>query len=262
MQTILCAIDDSDFAPRILRHAVGVAAALQRRLVVIHVGDVDAADFESRVLGLLPYGTPYLPELAVRVASGPIADAILSVADEEDVELIVAGTRARTAVARFFLGSVSSALLQRSGRPVLLVAPGDVDVVTLSPDRARLHLGPVLAAVDLDETNATQLAWASRLASLAHQPLELMTVARDGVSDHDAAAALRARAQGLGPQAPDSFMVRRGSVPEEIAHCARTENAGLIVMGLRDAQRGNPGKVASAVVEDHPALVLAVPASR
>lgn len=80
-----------------------------------------------------------------------------------------------------------------------------------------------------------------------------------GLSNHDAAAVLRKRAEGLAPAAPHAFIVRRGNVPEEIAHCALAEQAGLVVMGLRRTNRGAPGTIASEVLRRQDALVLAVP---
>ena len=259
VRTVLCAIDTSELAPRVLRHAVGLASAMQSRLVVLHVGDLAALDLERQLLDAIPYGAPYLGDPAVRVERGPAVDVILDVADELDAGLIITGTRARAPVTRFLLGSTSAELLQRTARPVLLVSPGDLDVLTLSHDRMVLHVGSVLAAVDLEESNAAQLAWASHFAAIAKQPLQLMTVARDAVSNHDAAEALKARAHGLEPVAPRACIVRRGQVAEEIARCAIAEDAGLIVMGLGAEHRGSPGKVAAAVLEKHEALVLAVP---
>lgn len=232
---------------------------MQSRLVVLHVGDLAAEELEQRLTDAAPYGAPYLGDATVRVENGPAADVILAVADEIDAGLVIAGTRARAAVARFLLGSTSAELLQRTARPVLLVSPGELDVLTLSNDRVVLHFGSVLAAVDLEESNTAQLAWASRFAALAKQPLQLMTVAREPLSNHDAAEALRERAHGLEPVAPRACIVRRGQVAEEIARCAIAEDAGLIVMGLRAARRGSPGKVASDVLQQHEALLLAVP---
>jgi nucleotide-binding universal stress UspA family protein len=54
---------------------------------------------------------------------------ILDVAGDTDAELIVIGTRGRTAVQSALLGSVSGAVVHHSGRPVLVVpvpAGGDV----------------------------------------------------------------------------------------------------------------------------------------
>lgn len=259
VRLVLCAVDSSELGARVLRHAVGLAAAMQSRLLLLHVGDMPASRLDTLLDDATPYGAGYL-DATVRVEPGPVVEAILRVARETNAGLIVAGTRARRGIARLLLGSTSAELLQKSDRPVLLVPPSEIDVLTLSHDRVTLHFGAVLAAVDLAESNGTQLAWASHFAALAKQRLELLTIAADDrVSDHDAAAALKARGHGLAPVAPTAFIVRRGEVAEEIARCALAERAGLVVMGLRQQGRGSPGTIASRVMESHDALVLAVP---
>ena len=50
---------------------------------------------------------------------------ILEVADETDADLIVLGTRGRTAVQSGLLGSVSGAVVHHSERPVLVVPAAD-----------------------------------------------------------------------------------------------------------------------------------------
>lgn len=52
---------------------------------------------------------------------GTIAAAVLSVADDIDADVIVLGTRGLSGVKSFVLGSVSHAVVQHSGRPVLIV---------------------------------------------------------------------------------------------------------------------------------------------
>lgn len=260
VRLVLCAVDGSDVTPRVLRHAVGLSAAMQAPLLVLHVGDAPPESLEHQVTEATPYGAVYEGDATVRVEPGAAVDTILRVAAETDAGLIIAGTRARRVLARLLLGSTSAALLQRADRPLLLVPPGDIDIVSLSLDRVVLHFGTVLAAIDLREQNAAQLGWASHLAGLARQPLEFVTVLpADGLSDHEAASALKARGSGLSPVTPHACIVRRGGVPAEIAHCARAEGAGLVVMGLRTQGRGAPGQIASEVLEHHDALVLAVP---
>lgn len=232
---------------------------MQSRLVLLHVGDLPVDALDRMLADATPYGASYI-DAAVRVEPGPVVETLLRVAGESDAGLIVIGTRARRGIARLLLGSTSAALLQQSDRPVLLVPPSEIDVLTLSHDRVMLHLGSVLAAVDLAESNDAQLAWASHFAALAKQRLELLTIAADeAVSNHDVAAALKARGQELTPVAPTAFIVRRGDVAEEIARCAKAEQSGLVVMGLRQRGRGSPGTIASRVMETHDALVLAVP---
>ena len=259
VRLVLCAVDSSELGARVLRHAAGLAAAMQSRLLLLHAGDTPVAQLDALLQDATPYGAGYI-DASVRVEPGPVVETILRVARETNAGLIVAGTRSRRGIARLLLGSTSAELLRESNRPVLLVPPSEIDVLTLSHDRVTLHFGAVLAAVDLAESNDAQLAWASHFAALAKQRLELLTVAADeGLSDHDAAAALKARGRGLAPVAPTAFIVRRGEVAEEIARCAVAERSGLVVMGLRRQGRGNPGTIASRVMETHDALVLAVP---
>jgi nucleotide-binding universal stress UspA family protein len=56
-----------------------------------------------------------------------IWQTILSIADEVDATLIVAGTHGSTAVQSGLLGSVSNALVHHAHRPVLLVPTPDTD---------------------------------------------------------------------------------------------------------------------------------------
>lgn len=58
------------------------------------------------------------------IRTGAPADAILEVALMFNIDLIVMSTHARSGIARWFLGSVSDAVLRRSQLPVLLVPKG------------------------------------------------------------------------------------------------------------------------------------------
>lgn len=55
------------------------------------------------------------------VVDGPAVTAILRTAEERDVDLIVVGAQGRSAVERVLVGSVSTAILHESSRPVLVV---------------------------------------------------------------------------------------------------------------------------------------------
>ena len=161
---------------------------------------------------------------------------------------------------KLLMGSTTDAILQSTRTTTLLVPPNKFDIISVIGD-AVLTCGPVLAAVDLAEDCRHQLEAASRLAGIARQPLLIMTVADGPRSDHDASQALRDRAHDLSPVKPTSLIVRRGGVAEEISRCAVKEDAGLVVMGVRQSARGRPGGIASAVLDTGRAFVLAVPAS-
>ena len=59
---------------------------------------------------------------------------------------------------------------------------------------------------------------------------------------------------------PRGLIVRHGDVAEEISRCAISEEAGLVVMGLRDPALGRPGLTIAKVLPSHRVFVLAVPA--
>ena len=156
------------------------------------------------------------------------------------------------------MGSTTDAILRSTRTSTLLVPPNKFDIISVISDAA-LTCGPVLAAVDLAEDCRHQLEIASHLAGIARQPLLIMTVATSSTTDHDASQALRDRAHNLSPVKPTALIVRRGGVAEEISRCAVAEDAGLVVMGVRESARGRPGVIASAVLDTGRAFVLAVP---
>jgi nucleotide-binding universal stress UspA family protein len=57
------------------------------------------------------------------VTCGHPADMICRVAEEKDAELVVVGSRGRSSLARFFLGSVSQRVAKHAPAPVLIVKP-------------------------------------------------------------------------------------------------------------------------------------------
>ncbi len=266
--SILCAVDSSPLAPRILRHALGMAGVCGAKLSVLTVakGDLRQAEttLAAQVRELLPAGATYAGEPSVRaiqVTLGQPVDAILDEARSTGADMIVAGTHSKSGLSRWLLGSTSAALLEQAPCPVMLVPPGQTEIVTLGPHAAHLTPGAVLAAVDLSEANQPQLSLARELSALASQPLVLLTVVGASGTDSDEEQRLRSYARQLGIGETVRTLVRRGHVAEEIDHAAVAEHAGLIVMGLRAVESGTPGAIATAVLKAKDAIVLAVPAN-
>lgn len=264
--SVLCAIDRSHLSHRILRHAAGLAGICGARLTILGVSDGDTKEFEAGLRTLcqsaLPNDTAYIAEpphiRIVRVTQGHPGDAIVELA-KGDYDVIVAGTHARSGLARWFLGSTSAKLLERAPCATLLIPPGEVEVFSLDRARASLKVGAILAAVDLADHNPLQLELAAQLAALTEHPLAIMTVAPPETSDEDATRQLQEWAAPVAANVSHRFVVRRGTVAEEISRAAVAESAGLVVMGLRGPGRGVPGETVAAVLRSKEALVLAVP---
>ncbi|HEX6162504.1 MAG TPA: universal stress protein [Vicinamibacterales bacterium] len=260
MSGVIAAIDLGPSSGRVLRHAAGFARLMAAPLKVVHVtSDVSPAVHQA----VADYCTRHAPyeidfdDVDIVLRGGHVSDSVRREAARASADLLVVGSRGHGRVARLLLGSSSEALLKSAPAPVLLVPPIDIDIVDIT-DRVALNSGPILAAVDLAEACDRQLHCAARLAQMARQPLTLMTVAPRKLSDHDAGVALRERASSLSIKA-HAFIVRRGDVAQEISRCAAAEGAGLVVMGVRQRGRGQPGAIASAVLETRRAFVLAVP---
>ena len=113
-----------------LRHAAALASVSGARLTVLTVTDGDRRQSEARLESLvstvLPAAAPDVGEPRLRVArltQGGVADAILEFA-REGIDLIVAGTHARSGLSRWLLGSTSAAILEQTWCPTLLIPPG------------------------------------------------------------------------------------------------------------------------------------------
>ena len=129
-ERILVALDGSARAEGALARAAALASGLGSELLLLSVlerASDDAADSPTR---------RYLEEqraqlerdgIAARVRTvvdGHAGDAIVRVADEEQVALICLGTHGLGGLRRLVLGSVADHVVQRAAAPVLLVRPG------------------------------------------------------------------------------------------------------------------------------------------
>jgi len=150
-RSIVCGVDDSPDARAVVGVAARLAAQLERKLVLIHVtpfghapdpaigGAMGAGSVAPRTMlsessrERSARGERLLAQLAAetgisdvqrRVVSGVPAERLADVADEEDAELIVVGSRGRGVLKSAFLGSVSNSLIGVARCPVVIVAPG------------------------------------------------------------------------------------------------------------------------------------------
>ncbi|MGI8606369.1 MAG: universal stress protein [Gaiellaceae bacterium] len=127
LQTILVAYDDP--TSETLGRAADLAVALGARLIVTNVAaPVDSAEAESakgyaseRLEQARSFIGPRALEAEFVPSVGPPADAIVRLAEERDVDLIVVGTRRKKFLERLVEGSVNQDVLRRAPCDVLVV---------------------------------------------------------------------------------------------------------------------------------------------
>ncbi len=147
-RSIVCGVDGSPDAQAALAIAREFAERLGSRLILAHVAEPAYVPYA----GAYPFGGTTGPmataketeseeeasarlleraaidaglaDAETRVAIGHPAERLAELADQEDAELIVVGSRGRGALKSAFLGSVSYSLVGIAGCPVLIVPPG------------------------------------------------------------------------------------------------------------------------------------------
>jgi nucleotide-binding universal stress UspA family protein len=153
-ETVLCAVDDSEAAGRVLATGRWLAEALPARLVIVHAVDGSGADELPAALRTRLGDEP----ADVRLVHGSAATAILETAAQEGAELVVVGSRGRGPIHSAMLGSVSRKLAAEAPCPVVIVPAGERPAETDGADAS------VVCGVDGSDRALVAAAFAGRLA--------------------------------------------------------------------------------------------------
>jgi len=140
---VLVPTDGSEYAAAAVDHALAIAGRVDARVHAVSVVDVarlgaspdfaPVADLREQLRDGAERATDAIAERAnsagrdavTDVREGSPAEAILAYADEHDVDLIVMGTRGRTGLDRYLLGSTTGRTIRRADVPVVAVTAGD-----------------------------------------------------------------------------------------------------------------------------------------
>lgn len=132
-RTILCGVDGSEESLRAVKLAASIAERLSARLLGLYVipahlvyqlgiyraeGEAElTADAEALLTGIRDQtGFPIEP----LILQGDPADTLIEVAAERSCDLLVAGHRGRSGVARWFLGNVATKIVFHAASTVLV----------------------------------------------------------------------------------------------------------------------------------------------
>jgi nucleotide-binding universal stress UspA family protein len=142
---VLVPLDGSTRAEAILSHVEELGRRYQAEVIFLQVIDLatplldrgeDQTDAQRRETEQeRRQAEDYLNELAEKfrnlgvqarskVASGPVVDSIIKVANQEDADLIAMTSHGRSGLSQVFYGSVANGVLHRIDRPLLLVRSG------------------------------------------------------------------------------------------------------------------------------------------
>jgi nucleotide-binding universal stress UspA family protein len=128
IRKLLVAVDGSANSDKALKYAVQLCQPFKPEITLLHVEE--ASLFELEPKGMKKVGEQILADAAAKVRDvtfnlrleiGDPAKVILSVAMQENYNLIVLGSRGLSSVKRFLLGSVSADVSMHAQRSVLIV---------------------------------------------------------------------------------------------------------------------------------------------
>jgi nucleotide-binding universal stress UspA family protein len=252
LDNVLVATDFSSASKMAVLYATSIARRHVSKLFVTHVVSSEKtlmdgwragqAEMTDQLLAHRLDGIQY--ELLVR--SGDIWTVLSRLIIERGIDLVVVGTRGRTGVRKFILGSVAQSIFRQAPCPVLTVGPS---IANQDPE-----MGPerILTATGFASHSLLAVRYALRFAQDLHSSLALLHVvtdptqvsgdAKDRIRD-ERLARLRALISSNArlPSAP-VFFVEFGSASEKILQTAAIWKANLIVLGLRHVEEVSRGE--------------------
>jgi len=259
VKNILYATDFSAPAEAALPYARGLAIRYGARVHGVHVhlpGFESIAErermsdfgravqeqikIEAEQLNAMLSGIPH----NIFICAGTFWPTLLGLIHQQNIDLIVIGTRGRTGAGRVLLGSVAEEIFRRAPCPVLTVGPHISPHLSVSKDTSRrLELKQVLFATDFTSESLKALPYAASLAEENQARLTVLHVIKDAENDeiiHKGECGedlLRKLRELLPPevnlQGNLNFKVEQGDAAETILQVAKALDADLIVLGVR-----------------------------
>ena len=144
LQKIVCALDLSEHSRQVAEYATMLAKMSGASIVAVyaaptltqytgfHVPPNTIDSFVGEIVSgaekaMADFVAEHFPDVQVKAEGvvGYAAEEILSLAENEDADLIVMGTHGRKGIDRILFGSVAEKVVKNSSRPVLTIRPAD-----------------------------------------------------------------------------------------------------------------------------------------
>ncbi|MDX1933596.1 MAG: universal stress protein [Capsulimonadales bacterium] len=261
---VLLATDGSERALTAARFLSGFP---HRREVYVHILTVADSERPSEASAALTAAKAALGEFAGHIttavgrgdsASG-IVGTILDTADYTDADLIALGASGKSALARFFLGSIAEAVSRYAEQSILLTRPpvGPLRSVVLGADGSE-EAGNALRFLISELWHPSAVLHLVRAIPSGGRPPEELSRETDAAKTCLAEMAETARAGGLTVGVCETPL---GNPAMEILRVAEEQGAGLIVVGsqgLTGVDAFRLGSVAERLLRHAPMSVLVV----
>jgi nucleotide-binding universal stress UspA family protein len=183
------------------------------------------------------------PEVLIR--EGDLRLNLLAAIEENNVDLMVVGTRGRSGIKKFVLGSVAEEILREMTCPVLTVGPNALQTGKPSGEIAR-----ILFATDFSPESNAAAPYAVSLAEECQAHLTMLHVIGEPKSGEfvQPAELVNSSVRLLRNLVPGEaelwcvpeYVVEHGAAAEKILEVAARQKAELIVLGVRQPS-GFPG---------------------
>ena len=169
------------------------------------------------------------------MSSGILGDALLDEINQNNIDLVVAGTHGRTGFRRFLIGSAVEQICRVATCPVLTVGP--------ELPKTETDFKLILVPTDLSPESRRSLSFVLRLAREYGAAVTVLHVLPEETAGNPDAKKLSAPVYAnmvsifepqLDPLKPE-FLIESGETVETILKVAREKNADLIAMGIRGA---------------------------
>jgi len=293
LRRILVATDFSETAALALDRAMEIARTHSCDIVLVHVMQPELPPLAAPEMMVVP---PNLDEVlreaaaqgledaaarvrdagisvSAQVEIGRAASCLVEVAEGQDADVIVMGTRGNTGFKGLLLGSVAEEVVRTSRRPVLTIHPGD--------DRPIEPVRNLLLPTDFSPASEAALELATRvvvgspgarillvhtfnlpasvtpLRGFGKSALRLVENAEQMAREATEPAATALREQGIDVD----VVVERADAAEIVIELASSYDVDLVVMGTRGLSKlrqGLLGSTAERVVQHATCPVLTV----
>ncbi len=169
------------------------------------------------------------------VQSGILGDALLDEINQNNIDLVVAGTHGRTGFRRLLLGSAVESICRVATCPVLTVGP---DLPS-----SKIKVENILVPTDLSEESLRSLPFVTRIAGAYGAKVTVLHVLPEETASNPDTQKLsepvcRNMVHMFEPRLVPlkaEFVIESGETVETILKVAREKNADMIVLGIRDA---------------------------